>query len=79
MAALSESMNTVTSWVGDLVRLLIGVGVFLIVAHVVYPGTAGTAWGDMNVLGNLTGFVGQFMTSITGLITLLVFLSFAKR
>ena len=79
MAALTESMNTVTNWVGDLVRLLIGVGVFLIVAHVVYPGAPGTAWGDMNVLGNLTDFVGQFMTSITGLITLLVFLAFARR
>jgi hypothetical protein len=79
MAGLSESMSTVTTWVGDLVRLLVGVGVFLIVAHIVYPGTAGTSWGDMNVLGNLSGFVDTFTTSITGLITLVVLLAFARK
>ncbi len=79
MAGLSESMSTVNTWVADLVRLLVGVGVFLIVAHVIYPGSAGTSWGDMDVLGNLAKFVETFTTSITGLITLIILLAFARK
>lgn len=74
MATISDSMGNVTSWVGDLVRLLIGVGVLLIVAGIVFPGYAGGA----DVFQSLTDFVGRFM-SVNGLIALLLLLSFARR
>ena len=74
MASISDSMGTVTSWIGDLVRLLIGVGVLLIVAGIVFPG----ALGGADVFGNVMGFVGRF-NSVEGLITLMLLLSFARR
>ena len=72
---LSQGMGTVTSWVGDLVKLLIGVGVLAVVARVVFgPGE----WAP-DVLTNLTGFINGFAGSVGGLITLVVLLSVAKR
>lgn len=73
MAAVSESMNTLTGWLGDAVRLGLGlVGTFLVV-DILFPGST-------NVVANLGKAVESFTSQgLTGLIALIIFMVIMRR
>ena len=73
MAAVSESMNTLTGWIGDAVRLGLSlVGAFL-VADVLFPGST-------NVVANVGKAVESFSSQgLTGLLALVVFMVIMRR
>ena len=73
MAAVSESMNTLTGWIGDAVRLGLGlVGAFL-VADVLFPGST-------NIVANVGKAVDSFACQgLTGLLALVIFMVIMRR
>ena len=73
MAAVSESMNTLTGWLSDAVRLGLGlVGTFLVV-DILFPGSTG-------IVANVGGIVTQFTSQgLTGLVALIIFMVIMRR
>jgi hypothetical protein len=73
MAAVSESMSTLTGWLSDAVRLGLGlIGTFLVV-DILFPGSTG-------IVANVGGIVTQFTSQgLTGLVALIIFMVIMKR
>jgi len=73
MASISDTLNSVNSLLGDVVRFGIGLAGAFLVVQILFPGT-------VDIIGNVTGVVNTFTNGgLTGLITLLLFMTFMRR
>ena len=76
MASISDTLNSVNSLLGDVVRFGIGIAGAALVAGVLFP----TGDGGYSIVNNVAGLVDSFNNgSLTGLITLLLFMTFMRR
>ena len=73
MASISDTLNSVNTLLGDVVRFGIGLAGALLVVQIIFP-------ESLDIIGNVTGVVSRFTSGgLTGLITLLLFMTFMRR
>ena len=73
MTAINETLNSAGSILNDVVRFGIGLAGAALVAGVLFP-------GDYSIVNNVAGLVDSFNNgTLTGLITLLLFMTFMRR
>ena len=73
MASISDTLNSVNTLLGDVVRFGIGLAGALLVVQIIFP-------ESLDIIGNVTGVVTRFTSGgLTGLITLLLFMTFMRR
>ena len=74
MASISDTLNSVNTLLGDVVRFGIGLAGAFLVVQVLFPASG------VDIIGNVTGVVRTFTgNGLTGLITLLLFMTFMRR
>ena len=73
MSAINDTLNSAGSILNDVVRFGIGLAGAALVAGVLFP-------GDYSIVNNVAGLVDSFNNgTLTGLITLLLFMTFMRR
>ena len=73
MSAINETLNSAGSILNDVVRFGIGLAGAALVAGVLFP-------SDYSIVSNVAGLVDSFNNgTLTGLITLLLFMTFMRR
>lgn len=73
MSAINETLSSAGSILNDVVRFGIGLAGAALVAGVLFP-------SDYSIVGNVAGLVDSFNNgTLTGLITLLLFMTFMRR
>ena len=73
MSAINDTLNSAGSILNDVVRFGIGLAGAFLVVQVLFPGT-------VDIIGNVAAVVGDFTgRGLTGLITLLLFMTFMRR
>jgi hypothetical protein len=73
MSAINETLNSAGSILNDVVRFGIGLAGAALVAGVLFP-------SDYSIVTNVAGLVDSFNNgTLTGLITLLLFMTFMRR
>ena len=76
MSAINDTLNSAGSILNDVVRFGIGLAGAALVAGVLFP----TGDGGYSIVNNVAGLVDSFNNgSLTGLITLLLFMTFMRR
>ena len=74
MSAINDTLNSAGSILGDVVRFGIGLAGAALVAGVLFPVS------DYSIVDNVAGLVDKFNNgTLTGLITLLLFMTFMRR
>ena len=73
MSAINDTLNSAGSILNDVVRFGIGLAGAALVAGVLFP-------TDYSIVNNVAGLVDSFNNgTLTGLITLLLFMTFMRR
>jgi hypothetical protein len=73
MASVSDTLNSVNTLLGDIARFGIALAGTLLVVQVIFP-------GQVDIVSNVNGLVSTFTNGgLTGLITLLLFMTFMRR
>ncbi len=73
MASISDTLNSVNTLLGDVARFGIALAGTLLVVQVIFP-------DQVNIVANVNGLVSTFTNGgLTGLITLLLFMTFMRR
>ena len=73
MASISDTLNSVNTLLGDVVRFGIGLAGAFLVVQILFP-------GHVDIIGNVSAVVTTFTSGgLTGLITLLLFMTFMRR
>ena len=73
MASVSDTLNSVNTLLGDVARFGIALAGTLLVVQVIFP-------GQVDIVSNVNGLVSTFTNGgLTGLITLLLFMTFMRR
>ena len=73
MASISDTLNSVNTLLGDIARFGIALAGTLLVVQVIFP-------GQVDIVSNVNGLVSTFTNGgLTGLITLLLFMTFMRR
>jgi hypothetical protein len=73
MASISDTLNSVNTLLGDVARFGIALAGTLLVVQVIFP-------GQVDIVSNVNGLVSTFTNGgLTGLITLLLFMTFMRR
>jgi hypothetical protein len=73
MASISDTLNSVNTLLGDVARFGIALAGTLLVVQVIFP-------GQVDIVSNVNGLVTTFTNGgLTGLITLLLFMTFMRR
>ena len=73
MASVSDTLNSVNTLLGDIARFGIALAGTLLVVQVIFP-------GQVDIVSNVNGLVSTFTNGgLTGLIPLLLFMTFMRR